>query len=321
MKCASPCFYLKSENSDERCYNFLDSRVRVVATILSIVASLLIIIGAIAAVVLFGSQLGLLYSTIIIGLSVAIGVLLFSASFRCFTCCALVSRFQHSSSRLRIDDPVSDETTENIERHLRDVISEYAESRDAYQDLMNQKEQSAIGLHAARAAYESADAEYQRLAEQPAVDGNISLECQAGLMTSREKCLEYIQTVHAYEGILEQISSMNNLLEFQKVTSAYEQVGVVLRQKAEDAQARERVLESQLDLRTKDFERLSQLERDLRSSIGELENARGAERHRDLNVTSLDVVDMTLEENTFNLVVSDDDFQDAGDSFLDPQNE
>ncbi|SYX09264.1 IncA protein [Chlamydia poikilotherma] len=303
MKCASPCFYLKLENSDDRCCNFLDSRVRLVATILSIIASLLIITGAIAAVVLFGSQLGLLYSTIIIGLSVAIGVLLFSASLRCFTCCALVSRSQHISEnivRSYVQDlgspqvsSTSSETTETVEQHLRDVLSECSQARVGYQDLINQRDESIIRLYAAREAYETANADYQRFADQSAnVEDcrSISRECQECFTTLREKCLEYVQSVQAYEGILQQISSMHNLLDFQKVASAYEQVNTLLREREGNAQTRICALESQLSLRNRDLEQLSQMENELQSSIQELQ------RTQETNHGTIRALQIRLEE-------------------------
>ncbi|QVE49334.1 IncA family protein [Chlamydia crocodili] len=303
MKCASPCFYLKSENSDDRCCNFLDSRVRLVATILSIIASLLIVTGAIAAVVLFGLQLGLLYSTIIIGLSVAIGVLLFSASLRCFTCCALVSRSQHISENIArpyVHDSgfpqrssTSCENAEKIEQHLRDVVSECAQARVAYQDLINQRDESITSLRIAREAYESADADYQRLSGQFVnMEGNRSInqECQECFITLRERCLDYIQSVHAYEAILEQISSMHNLLDFQKIASAYEQVNILLREREENSQERICALENQLSLRNRDLEQLSQMENELQISIRELQ------RTHEANQGTIRALQIRLEE-------------------------
>ncbi|MEF9497016.1 IncA family protein [Chlamydia sp. 04-14] len=289
MKCASPCFYLKLENSDDRCCNFLDSRVRLIATIVSIIASLLIVAGAIATIVLFGSQLGLLYSTIIIGVSVAIGVLLFSASFRCFTCCALIPRSPHISEntpRSYVHDSETSqisstpyENRERVEQHLQDVLSEYDQAHTAYQDLISQRERSITRLRTAREAYDNANADYQRFADQYAnVEDltSISQRSQECFTTLREKCLEYVESAYAHEGILEQISAMHDLLDFQKVASAYEQVNTLLREREENSQERICALENQLTLRNRDLEELSKMESELQSSIRELQKTHEA---------------------------------------------
>ncbi|WP_375793960.1 IncA family protein [Chlamydia sp. 12-01] len=288
MRCASPCFYSKSEDSNDRCCNFLGTRAQLVATIVSIVASLLIITGAVVVVILFGSQLGVLYSTIIIGLSVAIGVLLFSVSLRCFTCCALVSRSQHISGntvRPYINDEKPEETSSDlnrsveIEENLNDVLLEYAQARSVYQDLVDQKNAVKIQLDTAKEAYESAYLNYQKFEQQCLTDNNvISEELRKSFFVLREKCSEYVRAIHIYEGVLQEISATHYLSGFQRAASMYENIHILSREKETEAQTRIHTLENQLSVRARDIERLSLMEKELRSSLGELQSAHEASK-------------------------------------------
>ncbi|AGE75378.1 TMH family membrane protein [Chlamydia psittaci Mat116] len=301
MKCVSPCFYLKSENSEDRCCNFSDSRVHVLTTIISLIASLLIITGAIAAVVLFGTQLGVLYSTVIIGISVAIGVLLFSASLKCFSCHAVISqsqRFSEDTPRSHIHDSrpseapaLTEESIDAIERELRTLMSEHEQERLNHQYFVSQRDLAKISMDSAREEFDNAYTDFQRFQELLIVGdcGNLGSDCQESLSRLREKSLNYARSLQCYEDLLQQLHSHQDLIDFRKIAPVHEKVRILL-QARDEAQTRIRSLEDALSLRNRDFAALSSMESDLQSSIEKLQNT------QTVNQGTIRALQMRLEE-------------------------
>ncbi|WP_366223656.1 IncA family protein [Chlamydia buteonis] len=301
MKCVSPCFYLKLENSEDRCCNFPDSRVHFLTTIVSLIASLLIITGAIAAVILFGAQLGVLCSTVIMGISVAIGVLLFSASLKCFSCHAVISqsqRFSENIPRSYVNDSrfseataLTEESVEAIERELRTLLSEHEQERLAYQCFISQRDLAKISMDSAREEFDNAYTDFQRFQGLLIVEdgSNLSNECQESLSRFREKSMDYGRSIRRYEDLLQQIQSHQDLIDFRKIAPVYEQVRVLL-QARDEAQTRIRSLEDALSLRNREFAILSSMGRDLQSSIEKLQNT------QTVNQGTIRALQMRLEE-------------------------
>ncbi|CAH64214.1 TMH family membrane protein [Chlamydia abortus] len=283
MKSVSPCFYLKLENSEDRCCHFSDSRVHFLTTIVSLIASLLIITGAIAAVILFGTQLGVLYSTVIIGVSVAIGVLLFSASLQCFSCPAVVSqsqRFSEDNPRSHIHDSklseattLTEESVEAIERELHTLLSEYEQERLAYECCISQRNLVKISMDSAKEEFDNAYADVQRLHRLFTAEdsNNLSNECQESLSRYREKSIDYARSIQRYEDLFQQMHSHQDLMHFQKIAPIHERVHILL-QERDESQTRIRALEDALSLRNRDLVVLSSMDTDLQSSIKKLQN-------------------------------------------------
>ncbi|BAE80987.1 hypothetical protein [Chlamydia felis Fe/C-56] len=257
MVCASLCCYLKSENSEKRCCNFSASRVRLVATIVSVMVSLLMLSGAITLAILFGAQLGILYSTVIIGLSVVIGILLITASLKCFTCLALVPqspRISGQALRGCGEDMEAQhisvgalEDFDTIETALSSELLEYSQKDPAYQDLEDKLARVKENLAAAKIAFAIAAEECRRLenlCKDVEADASINSQYRESSLALWRACLEHVQALQAYECCLDQLSDMHQLNDSQRVAP----------QREKDVKIRIYTLENRLTLCGEEFD-------------------------------------------------------------------
>ncbi|WP_348663055.1 hypothetical protein [Chlamydia vaughanii] len=155
MKCLPSCCQVNLENKGTQCCDVSESRARKIASIITVVVGVLLAIAGVVATVLFGPELGMLYSALIIGLSVAIGLVLLSIGSSCLTCRALVSKVRSSGfiPQTRYDDDTTlnslkqrvDEckvAVVSVEEELAASLDQYDETKAAYAKVVGEKKQA-----------------------------------------------------------------------------------------------------------------------------------------------------------------------------------
>ncbi|MEF9497533.1 hypothetical protein [Chlamydia sp. 04-14] len=105
----------------QRCC-FSGSRVHKVANIIAMIIGILILAGGVVSVVLFGAELGALYTMIVLGASVAVGILLLTVGASCLSCRALSPRQRSLDiSKYRIDDEQIQKLKNKISNNAEDI--------------------------------------------------------------------------------------------------------------------------------------------------------------------------------------------------------
>ncbi|WP_375797202.1 hypothetical protein O1W70_04095 [Chlamydia sp. 16-02] len=185
MKCVPSCCVLNLEKKDAQCCDVSESRARKVANIISILLGVLILSAGIVGVVLFGAELGMMYSILVIGLSVAVGFLLLTVGASCLTCRALISKARASGFvpvKKYIDEEKVLKLKQNIsenkavvasaEDNLNSIVSKYQKAQDEHKKLLTQKTEAKSKLEnanqemvRAKNNFESASEKFQKQIE------------------------------------------------------------------------------------------------------------------------------------------------------------
>lgn len=178
----------------------------------------------------------------IVGLCVASGVLLFSSGMGCFTCRALKPKSWipfGRPSRNYIDTSEEDKSKDSseqadaIEQQLQVVLEERSHSWEDYRSLIEKRNTEKALLDAVKDAYLRAGASYLRLLEDFDKSGDSrdkkkeELENSSSLL--KEKSQAYLDVMVSYEEILQEISDLHVLMNFQRMAPDYDHS--LLRQK------------------------------------------------------------------------------------------
>ncbi|WP_434694525.1 hypothetical protein SBV45_02665 [Chlamydia crocodili] len=254
MKCVPSCCVLNLEKKDAQCCDVSESRARKVANIISILLGVLILSAGIVGVVLFGAELGMMYSILVIGLSVAVGFLLLTVGASCLTCRALISKARASGFvpvKKYIDEEKVLKLKQNIsenkavvasaEDNLNSIVSKYQKAQDEHKKLLTQKTEAKSKLEnanqemvRAKNNFESASEKFQKQIELISSSGG-----GGGTPSSKEKSLNdlqqevvkakqelankttaYQEAQARYNTILQQIEDIFTLVDVQLVLPA-----------------------------------------------------------------------------------------------------
>ncbi|QVE49323.1 hypothetical protein SBV42_00880 [Chlamydia crocodili] len=167
----------------QRCC-FSESRVHKVANVVAIVVGLLILAGGLVCSVLFGAELGMFYTMIVLGISVAVGILLLTSGV-CLSCRALASKTRkidrkdlpkYDSQISKIKQEIT-ETTKIISKAEEDIsrlFDEYNKVKLEHKSLVGSKNQASKKLEIASKKCSEARTDLNSLLEKLQKDSSSS---------------------------------------------------------------------------------------------------------------------------------------------------
>ncbi|WP_434698665.1 hypothetical protein SBV47_00005 [Chlamydia crocodili] len=165
------------------CFN--ESRAHKVANIIVIVIGLLILAAGLVCSVLFGAELGTLYTMTTLGVSVCVGVLLLTIGASCLSCRTLVSKTRamvtnrstkYNSEISKIKQEISETATliDLEEKKLLKLIEEYNKNKFEHARLLSDKNQASKELEIASKKCSEARTDLNSLLEKLQKDSSSS---------------------------------------------------------------------------------------------------------------------------------------------------
>ncbi|WP_434668915.1 hypothetical protein [Chlamydia crocodili] len=163
----------------QRCC-FSESRTYKVANVVAIVIGLLILSAGLICSVLFGTGLGMLYTMVILGTSVAIGILLLTVGTSCLMCRSLASkthridRKDDSKSYIanqhidQIKKEISETTSkiDKVEKSLLKLVDEYNQGKVDHITLLAARDEAYKKLETISRKYSEARSDLNSLLDQ-----------------------------------------------------------------------------------------------------------------------------------------------------------
>ncbi|QVE49326.1 hypothetical protein [Chlamydia crocodili] len=288
-----------------------ESRTHKVANIIAIIVGILILAAGLACSVLFGAELGMLYTMVALGASVAVGVLLLSLGASCLTCRSLTSKTiriekKDEPKRRYIDDAQISNLKQNIvstsggieeaHRNLDKVLEDYEKARSEHKELVKKRDDANKEMLDASKRYAKARIKLgtvsEKIKQQTLVDADLSR--RSGVASSKgwdslqrdvtvcKNDLEaaeaaYQGAVSAFEVANQAVIEKEKSLEVQLLVPAYTTLQGLLTKQVRDYSVLIDSLEEKiLGLQTRILD-LTNQEVELKARIRELEAKNAAD--------------------------------------------
>ncbi|SYX09257.1 chromosome segregation protein SMC,IncA protein [Chlamydia poikilotherma] len=288
-----------------------ESRTHKVANIIAIIFGILILAAGLACSVLFGAELGMLYTMVVLGASVAVGILLVSLGASCLTCRSLTSNTiriekKDEPKRRYIDDAQISNLKQNIvstsggidqaRKNLDKVIEDYNQAKSEYKELVKKRDDANKEMGDASKKYAKARTKLatvsEKIKQQTLLDADLSR--RSGITSSKvweslqrdvtacKNDLEaaeaaYQGAVSAFEAANQAVIEKEKSLEVQLLVPAYTILQDLLTKQVRDCTNLIDSLEEKiLDLQTRILD-LTNQEVELRARIRELEAKNAAD--------------------------------------------
>ncbi|WP_375793970.1 hypothetical protein O1W69_02670 [Chlamydia sp. 12-01] len=291
-----------------------ESRTHKVANIIAIIVGVLILAAGLACSVLFGAELGMLYTMVILGASVAVGILLLSLGASCLTCRSLTSKTiriekKDEPKRRYIDDVQISNLKQNIVstsgsideayKNLDKVIEDYEKINLEHQELIKKRDNANKEMLDASKRYAKTRTLLatvtEKIKQQTLLDADLSHRSGGGGVTSaknwdslqrdvttcknnlEEAAATYQGAVAAFEAINQEILEKEKSLGVQLLVPAYKTLQELLTKQVRDCSAFIDALEAKiLDLQVRILD-LTNQETGLRACLLELETKNAAD--------------------------------------------
>ncbi|MEF9497025.1 hypothetical protein [Chlamydia sp. 04-14] len=288
-----------------------ESRTHKVANIIAIIFGILILAAGLACSVLFGAELGMLYTMVALGASVAVGVLLLSLGASCLTCRSLTSKTiriekKDEPKRRYIDDTKISNLKQNIvsnsggieeaRKNLDKVVEDYEKARSEYKELIKKRDDANKEMLDASKRYAKARTKLgtvsEKIKQQTLLDADLSRRSgvasskgwdslQRDVTTSKNDLetaeAAYQGAVAAFEAANQAVIEKEKSLEVQLLVPAYTTLQDLLTKQVRDCTSLIDSLEEKiLELQTSILD-LTNQEVELRARIRELESKNAAD--------------------------------------------
>ncbi|MFJ1509565.1 hypothetical protein SBV45_02640 [Chlamydia crocodili] len=302
-----------------------ESRTHKVANIIAIIVGILILAAGLACSVLFGAELGMLYTMVVLGASVAVGVLLLSLGASCLTCRSLTSKTiriekKDEPKRRYIDDAQISNLKQNIvstsggieeaRKNLDKVLEDYEKAKSEYKELVKKRDDANKEMGDASKKYAKARTKLgtvsEKIKQQTLLDADLSrrsgvasskgwdsLQRDVTIAKNELEAAEaaYQGAVSAFEAANLAVIEKEKSLEVQLLVPAYTTLQQLLTKQVKDYSVLIDSLEEKiLELQTRILN-LTNQEVELRARIRELEakNAADVAAKEDLEKTLADL--------------------------------
>ncbi|WP_434678112.1 hypothetical protein SBV43_00005 [Chlamydia crocodili] len=254
-----------------RSNSFIDSRAYKVANLVAMIFGLLILAAGIACTIIFGVELGSLYTMVTLGVSIAVGSILLTIGASCLGFRSLfnkthrIDRTAEDTKIVKLKQEIFKSTSqiEEEEKKLLKLSEEYKKVHLELKTLLKKKDQASKKLEEVNEKYTEARADLNSLLEKIQKDSSSSggggggdlLGLKKALITSK-KTLEnafstYQKTLATVENINKDIHQKEQSLENLHLVSSYQHFQSLLKKQISSCSSLIDILEHRVcDLQT-----------------------------------------------------------------------